>query len=198
MRRLLVFENLSVDGYFTDANNDMSVLKNPVDDPEFDAFVAKNASGDGVMLFGRVTYEMMANFWPSPMAAQMLPEVAKGMNARPKIVFSRTLREATWNNTTIVSDDAVAYVRALKEQPGPDLVVLGSGTIVAQLAQARLIDAYQFVIVPVVAGSGVRLFEGVQEPLRLQLGTTRSFRNGNLFTSYEGAHDAADHPIPVV
>jgi dihydrofolate reductase len=97
-----------------------------------------------------------------------------------------------------VNADAVAYVRKLKEEAGPDLVVLGSGRIVAQLAQARLVDEYQFVIVPVVLGSGRTVFEGVTDGVNLQLGKTRSFRNGNLFLSYEGVHNAADHPVHLV
>jgi dihydrofolate reductase len=199
MRRLLVFESLSVDGYFADANSDMRFAKNVAGDPEFDSVVAQNAGGEGVMLFGRVTYEMMASFWPTPMAAQMMPEVAEGMNRRPKIVFSKTLREAAWNNTTLVSTDALAYVRALKEQPGPDIVVLGSGTIVTQLAAAGLVDEFQFVIVPVVLGHGRPLFATVQQPFPLKLRSARSFANGNLYLTYEGVPThAADHSVSVV
>lgn len=198
MRRLIVFESISADGFFTDASGDMSFAKNAAADPEFEAFVGRNASGDGVLLFGRVTYQMMSSFWPSQMAEQMFPEVAKGMNARPKIVFSRTLREASWSNTTLVREDAVEYVRRLKEEPGPDLAVLGSGQIVSQLAQARLVDEYQFVIVPVVLGKGRTVFETLTSPMPLQLTNERRFNNGNLFLSYEGVKDAADHPVSVV
>lgn len=199
MRQLIVFNNISLDGYFSDANNDMSFAKRDVDDPEYAAFVGQNASGEGILLFGRVTYEMMASFWPTRIAEQMMPEVAESMNARPKIVFSRTLREAPWNNTTLVSDDAVEYVRRLKEQPGPDLAVLGSGQIVSQLAQAELVDEYQFVIVPVVLGKGRTLFETVTRRIALRLTQTRSFQNGNLFLSYEGVKDAAaDHSVHLV
>jgi len=187
VRRLTMFESISVDGFFTGVDNDMSVAKNPVDDPEFDAFVGQNASGEGVMLFGRVTYEMMASFWPTPMAAQMMPAVAEGMNRRSKIVFSNTLKTAPWNNTTVLGGDAVANVRKLKEEDGPDLVVLGSGSIVSQLSRARLIDEYQFCIIPVVLGTGRTLFPDLSERFALTLTKTRSFRNGNVFVTYEGA-----------
>src|SRR5579875_2378808 len=136
MRRLTVFESVSVDGFFADSTGDMSFAKSSVEDAEFDAFVAQNAGGEGVLLFGRVTYEMMASFWPTPAASQAMPAVAHGMNARSKIVFSNTLREASWTNTTLMSGDAVSNVRKLKEERGPDLVVLGSGSIVSQLTQA--------------------------------------------------------------
>src|SRR6185437_3593439 len=137
-------------------------------------------------------------FWPTPAAAQMLPEVADGMNRRRKIVFSKTLRDASWANTSVVNEDVAAYVRKLKEEAGPDLAVLGSGTIVSQLAQAGLVDEYQFVIVPVVLGAGRPLFTDVQRfPLRLR--NARSFANGNLFLSYEGVPiHAADHSVPLV
>jgi dihydrofolate reductase len=198
MRRLLVFESISLDGYFSDESGDVSFGKSVERDAEFEAFVSQNASGEGILLFGRITYEMMASFWPTPAAAQMLPEVAAGMNRRRKIVFSKTLRDASWANTSVVNDDPAAYVRKLKEEAGPDLVVLGSGTIVSQLAQAGSIDEYQFVIVPVVLGAGRRLFKNVtQFPLRLR--NTRSFANGNVFLSYEGVPIyAADHTVPVV
>ena len=84
----------------------------------------------GELLFGRVTYEMMAAFWPTPQAAQMLPKVAEGMNAMPKTVFSRTIDAVTWQNTTLVKGDPVNEVKRLKQQPGPDIVILGSGSLV--------------------------------------------------------------------
>lgn len=198
MRKLLVFESISLDGYFSDASGDVSFGKTVERDAEFEAFVAQNASGEGILMFGRITYEMMASFWPAPAAAQMMPEVAEGMNRRQKITFSKTLRDASWANTIVVNDDPAAYVRKLKEKTGPDLVVLGSGTIVSQLAQADLIDEYQFVIVPVVLGDGRRLFNDVKH-IPLCLRNSRSFGNGNLFLSYEGVPiNAADHTVPVV
>jgi len=85
----VVFNSVTLDGYFTDKNSDMSwAHKN---DPEWNAFVADNAKGGGTLLFGRITYELMASFWPTPAAMQMMPDVAKGMNSLPKVVFSRTL-----------------------------------------------------------------------------------------------------------
>lgn len=184
-RKLSVFNSVSVDGYFTDSHGDMTFAKNPIEDAEFDAFVAGNASGDSVLLFGRITYQMMSSFWPTPMAAKMMPEVAKGMNESKKIVFSRTLKQASWNNTTLLKGDAVEEVRALKRQQGPSLVILGSGTIVAQLTAAGLIDEYQVMIVPVVLGAGRTMFEGVSDRLTLKRTNTRSFANGNVFNTYE-------------
>ncbi|HEX6976410.1 MAG TPA: dihydrofolate reductase family protein [Vicinamibacterales bacterium] len=185
MRSLSVFDNVSLDGFFADANQDMSWAHK--DDEEWNAFASGNAGGDGDLLFGRKTYEMMAAFWPTAQAAQMLPEVAAGMNAKRKIVASRTMERATWHNTTILKGDLVDEVRRLKESPGPDIVILGSGSIVSQLTEARLIDAYQIVLCPVVLGKGRTLFETVTSKVPLTLVRTRPFGNGNVVLWYEPA-----------
>ncbi len=184
MPRLIVFNNVSLDGYFVDRNGDMNWAYNQVKDEEWDAFVAGNASGEGMLLFGRITYEMMASYWPTPAARENNPVVAKGMNRMPKVVFSRMLDKASWENTKLVKGDPVAEVRKLK-QASPDMAILGSGTIVAQLAQARLIDEYQMVVVPVVLGGGRTMFEGLKEKLPMKTIKARAFKNGNVLLCYE-------------
>jgi dihydrofolate reductase len=184
MRKLSVFNNVSLDGYFTDAKNDMSFAHNTVPDPEWQAFVQGNAGGGGVLVFGRITYEMMAAFWPTPAAAAQMPEVAAGMNGMQKIVFSRTLTKADWANTTLVKGDLVAEIRRLKEQAGPGMAILGSGTIVAQLTPHRLIDEYQFAVVPVVLGKGRTMFDGMRERVQMRMVSSRSFKNGNVLATY--------------
>ncbi len=184
MRRLSVFNSISLDGYFTDQNSDMSWAHNS--DPEFDEFTRDNAKGGGgLMLFGRVTYDLMKSFWPTPQAAQMFPEVANTMNNAPKIVFSRTLESAEWSNTRLVKDNLAEEVRKLKKEEGDDMLIMGSGTIVSQLTEAQLIDEYQFVVVPIVLGSGRTLFEGVTEKVKLKRTRERAFQNGNVFVVYE-------------
>lgn len=183
MRKVVAFEQVSLDGYFADKNGDMSWAHKQ--DPEWDAFAAGNASGEGALLFGRVTYELMASFWPTPAARERVPEVAEGMNRMPKFVFSRTLKHASWENTTLVKDDLVAAVRKMKHESGPDMAILGSGSIVSQLAQAGLIDEFQIVVNPIVLGQGKTLFDGVQERVDLKLINTRAFGNGNVVLTYE-------------
>lgn len=182
MRKVLVFNNVSVDGFFTDAGGDMSWAHKR--DEEWNKFASSNASGRTELLFGRVTYEQMAAFWPTPQAAAMLPAVAAGMNAMKKIVFSRTLDTVSWQNTTLVKGDLVAEVRKLKQQPGAAMVILGSGSIVTQLTEARLIDEYQIVVNPIVIGKGRTLFETVNDRVPLQLTKTRAFQNGNVVHWY--------------
>jgi dihydrofolate reductase len=185
MRSLIVFNHVSLDGYFVDKKGDMRWAHKQ--DPEWNEFVAGNARGGGVLLFGRVTYEMMATYWPTPMAAQNSPAVAERMNNLQKVVFSRTLDKASWNNTKLVKGDLATEVRKMKQEPGEGLVIMGSGTIVSQLAQEGLIDEFQIVVCPIVIGSGRTLFEGVKEKLSLKLTKSRTFGNGNVYTCYQPA-----------
>jgi dihydrofolate reductase len=185
MRKLIVFNNVSLDGYFVDAEGDMSWAHRQ--DAEWSAFVGENARGGGVLLFGRKTYELMAGYWPTPMAEQNSPEVAKGMNNFSKVVFSRTLDTASWKNTRLVKGDLATEVRKMKSQVGEGMAILGSGNLVAQLASEELIDEYQIALSPVVLGNGRTMFEGVKKRLNLKLMKTRAFTNGNVMLWYEPA-----------
>jgi len=183
--RLIMFNQLSLDGYFVDAHGDMSWAHNPAEDAEWDAFVEQNARGGGLLVFGRITYDLMASYWPTPHAEQNQPLVAERMNALPKLVFSRSLSEASWADTRLVGDDPTAEIRRLKADGGPDMALMGSGTIVSQLASEGLIDEYQIVVLPIVLGAGRSLFEGVEHKLDLRLTGLRRFANGNVVLTYE-------------
>jgi len=183
MPKLIAYNAVSLDGYFTDANGDMSWAHKK--DPEWQAFVSENASGGGQLLFGRVTYDLMASFWPTLLAAQSNPIVVERMNSLRKFVFSTTLDKVTWNNTTLLKGDLTTEVRRLKREPGPNMVIMGSGSIVAQLADAGLIDEYQIVLNPLVVGNGRTLFEGVKKQLPMKLAKSRAFGNGNIVLFYE-------------
>jgi dihydrofolate reductase len=180
MRKLMVFNNVTLDGYFADSNGDMRWAHKESQDAEFNAFVAENASGGGELVFGRITYELMASYWPTPLAMRNDPVVAEGMNKLPKVVFSRTLDKASWSNTKLVKGDLAAAMRKMKNEPGKDMAILGSGSIVSQLAQQGLIDEFQVMVNPVVLGKGRTMFDGVEKKLNLKLARTRSFGNGNV------------------
>jgi dihydrofolate reductase len=107
------------------------------------------------------------------------------MNSMAKVVFSRTLETATWNNTKVVNGDIVAEVRKMKDEPGPGMAILGSGRIVSQLALNHLIDEYQIMVDPVVLGKGRTMFDGVEDKLPLKLTKTRTFKNGKVYLCYE-------------
>jgi dihydrofolate reductase len=177
-----VFNQISIDGYFKSADGNIGWLHQPDDDEEFKAFTNSNAVAGGVLLFGRRTYEMMVSFWPTPQAAAQFPEVARQMNSLPKVVFSKTLDRASWNNTT-VRPDPVAEVKEMKGRPGDSMAVLGSGSIVSQLTRAGLIDEYQILVIPTVLGGGTTMFGDVA-PLNLALASSRTFRNGKVFLVY--------------
>lgn len=183
MQKLIMFNNVTLDGCFADAQGDVSWAHS--DDPELNEFVSENASGNGKLLMGRVTYEMMASYWPTPMAAANNPVVAEGMNRMTKIVFSRTMNQASWINTKLMKSDLVTTVRKIKSESGPGLAILGSGSIVTQLAPEGLIDEYQLVVHPIVMGSGRPLFGDLQKRLDLKLSKTRTFRSGKVYLCYE-------------
>jgi len=186
MRKLIVFNQVSLDGYFAGMNGDLSWAHQVKQDAEWTGFVADNASGGGVLVFGRITYEMMAGYWPTAQALKDNPVVAAEMNSLPKVVFSRTLGKASWNNTKLVKSDLPGEIRRMKQESGKDMVILGSGSIVSQLAQEGLVDEYQIIVNPVAIGAGRTMFEGIRRKLALKRTKTRVFGNGNVLVCYEG------------
>jgi dihydrofolate reductase len=182
--KLRVFESISVDGYFTDRLGDIAWAHSGREDPEFGAWVGANATQGGILLFGRVTYQMMEAFWPTPAAAAQMPEVARGMNAARKLVASRTIKPA-WTNTERIEGDLIEAVRALRAQDGRGMTVLGSGSVVAQLGEAGLVDEYQFVVLPVALGGGRTVFT---KKGTLRLLEQRAFRCGNVVLTYATSH----------
>ncbi|MFZ0211620.1 MAG: dihydrofolate reductase family protein [Candidatus Acidiferrales bacterium] len=185
MRKLIVFDHITLDGYFCDPNGDMSFFHNRFKDDEFYSFAVDNIKAAGALLFGRVTYELMVAYWPTADAIKADPAIAERMNTLPKFVFSRTLAKTPWNNTQLMKGDLVSEVRKLKEAPGNRIAILGSGNIVAQLAPHGLIDEYEIVVNPVAIGAGRTIFERINAPLNLKLTKTRAFRNGNILLCYE-------------
>jgi len=166
MRKLSVFNLVTLDGYFAGQDGDISWHNV---DEEFQELANAASNSGNTLLFGRVTYELMVSYWPTPEAIKNDPIVAAGMNKAEKIVFSRTLDRVDWNNTRLVKSDMIAEIRKLKQQSGTDLTVLGSGSIVSQLAQERLIDEFQILLNPVVIGRGKTMFEGVKDRFSLKL-----------------------------
>ena len=183
MARISTYTTVSIDGFFADSQGDMTWAHKS--DPEWQTYVTQNAGSGGGLMFGRTTYELMIGYWPTPQAAERTPAVAERMNALPKVVFSRTLHQASWRNTTLFADDLVGNVKRLKDQPGPDFVILGSGSLVAQLTEAGLIDEFKIVLSPIVLGRGQTLFEGVSRKTPIKLVDWRTFGNGNVVLTYE-------------
>jgi len=183
MGKVNVFNFVSLDGYFEGSNGDISWAKNSAEGDEYAAEMLN--SGNNTLLFGRVTYELMASYWPTPDALKNVPLVAEGMNNAEKIVFSRTLKKVEWNNTRLVKDNIEEEIRKMKQTPGKNMTLLGSGSILTQFAQQNLIDEYKIMVHPVVLGDGTPVFKGIKHRLNLKLTTTRTFRNGNVLLCYE-------------
>ena len=184
MRKLTVFNFITLNGYYKGPGGDISWHKHAIGAEE-NEYAKEGAQSNSTLLFGRVTYEMMAGYWPTPAALQQNPGVAEGMNRSEKIVFSRTLKSADWNNTTLVKEDLVTAVKQLKQQPGGPMTILGSGSIVTPLAAQGLIDEYQFMLDPVALGNGTPIFNGLPQQLNLQLKDSRVFKSGIVLLCYQ-------------
>jgi dihydrofolate reductase len=182
MAKLNVFNFTTLNGFYKGPDDDTSWAH---DNPD-NEYAAESLSPGGILLFGRVTYELMVKYWPTPAALKDAPAVAEGMNSAEKIVFSRTLDRAVWNRTRIVRDHIEDEVRKLKTA-GKDMTILGSGSIVNQLAQQGLIDEYQIMVHPVALGDGTPFLKGAKQKLKLKLFTTRAFKNGNVLLCYRPA-----------
>jgi dihydrofolate reductase len=184
MRKLTMFNFITLNGFFKGPGGDLGWHKG--NDPGNDEkeYTNNAAQSEHVLVFGRVTYQMMAWYWPSPDAAAQNPAMAKRMNSSEKIVFSNTLDNAEWQNTTLIKGDLTEEIKKLKQQPGNDLTILGSGSLVSQLTDARLIDHYEIMLDPIAIGSGTPLFNGIKEKLELKLVTSKTFKSGIIVLSY--------------
>ena len=181
MRELIAFNFITLDGYFQGPNGDLSWHRHGAEENEF---AAGNLQHGATLLFGRVTYEMMAGYWPTPAAMENDPEVAKGMNKAEKIVFSKTLKKAEWSNTKIVKDNIAEEIKKMKQESGKGMTLLGSGSIITQLAEQGLIEEYQIMVDPVALGAGTPIFKGLKHKLDLQHVDTRTFKSGVVLLSY--------------
>lgn len=184
MGKLSVFNFVTLNGYFEGPNRDISWH---VHGGEENSYAAERLKAGNMLLFGRVTYEMMASYWPTPMALKNDPTVAQRMNSADKIVFSRTLKKAEWSNTRLVKDNIVEEIKKLKKA-GKDMTVLGSGSIVTLFADHDLVDQYQIMVDPLALGAGTPLFKNMKQKLVLQLKETRSFESGVVLLTYTPAH----------
>ncbi|MNY09900.1 hypothetical protein D3C86_1428490 [compost metagenome] len=182
MCKLNVFNFISLDGYYKDLNNGIDWHQHGQEESDFSA---RNLGQDNILLFGRITYQMMASWWPTQNAIDTMPDVAKGMNNAEKIVCSNTLQTVDWQNTRIISGDTIEQLEELKKTSTKDITILGSGKLITQLAGVGLIDSYQIMIDPVAIGNGTAIFKDIQRQLVLKLTGVRSFKSGTVLLSYE-------------
>ena len=184
MPKLNAFNFVTLNGLLKGPNEDISWHRHGGEESEYSTEMLESGN---TLLFGRVTYEMMAGFWSTPAALEAFPAVADGMSRADKVVFSRTLTSVDWNNTRLVNGNVEEEVRAMKAAPGKDMTILGSGSIVSQLADRGLIDEYQIMVDPVALGDGTPLFKGIKNELKLRLTSTRTFGSGIVLLRYQPA-----------
>jgi len=184
MRKVFVFNLVTLDGYFEGPRREIDWHNV---DAEFNEYAIGMLNSVDTLLFGRVTYELMACYWPTPDAMKNDPIVAGKMNSLPKIVFSRTLDKVAWNNSRLVKSNVEEEIQKIKKQQGKDIVILGSGSIVSELAPLGLIDEYRLMVNPVVLGAGKPLFKGIKDRLNLKLIKAKTFKSGNVLLYYEAA-----------
>ena len=205
MRRIVAFNHVSADGYFAAPDGGLGWV---VQDPELDRSIMADAdrqaameSGPdaGTILFGRRTYEQFESFWPhaldnsgtapSPHGPERSVEM-RGMaiwiNAAKKIVFSRTRKDVTWSNSSLLRELDPRAIEKMKQQPGGGggMLIFGSGSIASQLTQHGLIDEYQFIVSPLLLGDGRSLLAGVPKSVGLELLEAKPFPSGNVLLRY--------------
>jgi dihydrofolate reductase len=184
MRKLICFNMITIDGFFEGPNQDIGW--HTVDE-EFNEFAIDQLDSVDILLFGRLTYTLMASYWPTDAALKDDPIVAEKMNSKAKLVFSKTLDRVDWNNTRLVKENISDEIVKLKRQPGKDLIIFGSSDLSASLTQAGLIEEYRLMVSPVILGSGKTILHGLPSHLELKLLKTRMFRNGNVLLYYQPA-----------
>ena len=180
MRKICSFLFASLDGYHETSEHELSWQDV---DAEFDEFDLAQLAEADTLLLGRVTYNAFAEFWPTPEALEVDPVRAHLLNAMPKVVISTTLREAAWENTTIVSGDVDGQLSTLRGQPGRNIQVIGSAKLTSYLIRAGVLDELRVMVSPVLLGSGIPAFP-VGAQVSMELAQSRQFGNGNMLLTY--------------
>lgn len=178
MRKLHLFILVTLDGYFEGNGHDLSWHNT---DDDFTKFAYEQLDQTDTLVFGRKTYEVMAEYWPTQLATDQEPETAVRMNRMHKVVFSHQSFEPNWENTE-VSTNLIEKIKQLKSQEGKGIAILGSSHLGKQIIEAGLMDELRVMVNPIFIGSGSTLFEGLSTKLKLT--NSRPFSNGNVLLTY--------------
>jgi dihydrofolate reductase len=184
MRKIFAFIMTTLDGYYEGPNQEFDFW---VVDEEFNRFAVEQLDEADALLFGRVTYEGMAAYWPTPAGEQDDPRLAARMNGLPKVVVSRSLDKAEWASTRLIKDDVTEELTKLKQQPGKDIAILGSSDLTVSLLRMGLVDEVRIMVNPVVLGAGKSVFRTAGERIGLKLLKSRHFNSGNILLYYQPA-----------
>lgn len=182
MRKIIASENISLDGYFAAKDEGFDWFSW---NDEMERSAIELMGTVDMMLFGRTTYEMMAEYWPKAKPPAENQAIIDFMNNGPKIVYSNRLEKADWNNSMIVKGVKAEEVQTMKSLPGKDLVIFGSGTILKALMKLGLVDELHLLVNPVILGGGKPLFEDPGGMRKLDLLRTQGFGNGVVLLRYK-------------
>ncbi|WP_316205212.1 dihydrofolate reductase family protein [Bradyrhizobium sp. SZCCHNS3004] len=177
MARLIMWDLMTLDGFVEGPGRDIT-WHNDVCGEELERLSLRQLHGAGGLLFGRVTYELMAGYWPTASG-----EIADFMNSAPKYVFSRSLKSAEWQNTQLFGEDVAANVGRLKREHAKDIFLFGSADLAASLIPDGLIDEFRIALNPLILGGGTPLFKPGHRQ-RLKLIDSRPLSNGVVIVNY--------------
>ena len=183
MQKILVFNNVSADGLFSDNEGGVGWAKR--DGEELTEYVKQSRGAISTYLFGRTTYQMFAGFWPTKAGKAANPYFAKILTEGQKVVFSKSLKKAEWENTVIEPNADASTIRRIRASSDGDCLIFGSGSLVRDLTEKGLIDEYQLVLNPVILGSGRSLFSPLPSTVELQLLEAKTFKNGTVLLRYQ-------------
>ena len=179
MRKLVMWNLITLDGYFEGRRSWEIDWHEQVWGPELEQLSIEQLKSIGALVFGRVTYEGMAGYW-----SKATGEVAEFMNGLPKIVCSRTLAKTTWNNSTLVKDNVVEEISRMKKEHGKDMFIFGSANLSSTFTQRGLIDEYRLCLTPIVLGKGNPLFKSTTERMKLRLVDSKPLQSGCVILHY--------------
>jgi dihydrofolate reductase len=198
-RRIVMFNWMTANGHFAGADGNLDWV---VPDEAQAKAAVEGIPGFDTVLFGRRTYEIFEGFWrhavddsstaPDPhhpgQRTREHREIAIWLNEMTKLVFSRRLKDVTWKNSRVLHELDPREIDTMKRKPGKDMILFGSGSIVSQLTQHGLIDEYQFVVCPILLGSGRPLLSGVPKNSRLDLLEAKQYQSGDVMLRYARAN----------
>jgi dihydrofolate reductase len=179
MGKVILLEHVSLDGFSAGSDNDISWIKY---DSELEDYVTEIRKTVDATIYGRITYKMMENYWPSVLMNPESPknqlEFADWLDKKLKIVVSRTLPSIEWKNTKLIRDNLANEINQLKRELEGNMLLIGSPTLVQSFIREKLIDEYRINVNPVIIGRGIPLFENINERANLKLLNTRIFNSG--------------------
>ncbi|MZQ87041.1 dihydrofolate reductase [Paenibacillus sp. 5J-6] len=186
MRKVVLFMHVSLDGFVAGPNGELDWISYDQDLMDAADEIVKTV---GSPIYGRVTYQMMENYWPTllnnPESTQHDIDHANWIEDIGKIVISKSLKEVRWNRTTLINENIAEEIGKLKQEPGKDLVIFGSPSIAHTFIDLDLIDEYRLTVSPIVLGRGTRLFQEDKPTKRLNLLSSKTLPSGVLVLHYE-------------